>query len=71
MMGRGEDMDYEDILYEVADHVRRAGLEQRLRGELTELGRPVVDLPFVPEGMDTDGLYELADVLRKAGVRAP
>ncbi|MFG1920432.1 ArsA-related P-loop ATPase [Cryptosporangium sp. NPDC048952] len=56
---------------EVSDHVRRVSLEQRLRGELTELGRPVVDLPFVPEGMDTDGLYELADVLRKAGVRAP
>ena len=29
------------------------------------------DLPLLPEGVDTNGLYELADVLRKAGVRAP
>lgn len=58
------------LIDEVSDHVRRVSLEQRLRADLTELGRPVVDLPFLPEGMDSDGLYALADVLRKAGVRA-
>ncbi|MFB9322209.1 ArsA-related P-loop ATPase [Cryptosporangium minutisporangium] len=59
------------LVDEVTDHVRRVALEQRLRSELTELGRPVVDLPLLPEGVDTNELYELADVLRKAGVRAP
>jgi anion-transporting ArsA/GET3 family ATPase len=63
------------LVDEVSDHIRRVSLEQRLRQELTELGRPTIDLPFRPEGVGgaagTDGLYALAETLRQAGVRAP
>ena len=60
------------LVDEVNDHVRRVSMEQRLRRELTELGRPTIDLPFLPDGVgggSTDGLYALAETMREAGVR--
>jgi anion-transporting ArsA/GET3 family ATPase len=56
---------------EAADHRARLALEERLRGELEELGRPLLDLPFLPDGVDLGGLYELADALCAQGVSAP
>jgi anion-transporting ArsA/GET3 family ATPase len=56
---------------EANDHRARLALEERLRGELEELGRPMLDLPFLPDGVDLGGLYELADALCAQGVSAP
>jgi hypothetical protein len=56
---------------EAADHARRLQLEDRLRAELAELGRPLRELPFLPDGVDLGGLYTLADALCEQGVKAP
>ena len=48
----------------------RSTLEERLRGELAELGRPVLELPFLPDGVDLGALYTLADSFCAQGVSA-
>lgn len=56
---------------EAGDHTRRLALESRLRTELGELDRPMLELPFLPDGVDLGGLYALADALCTQGVSAP
>ncbi|GAA4916685.1 arsenite efflux ATP-binding protein ArsA (TC 3.A.4.1.1) [Stackebrandtia albiflava] len=50
---------------EAADHQQRLAVEDRLRGELSELGRPMVELPLFTDGMDLSNLYEMAALLRE------
>jgi hypothetical protein len=59
------------LVEEADDHTRRLTLEARLRKELVAIGRPVLDLPFLPEGVDLGGLYALAGRMADAGVRTP
>jgi anion-transporting ArsA/GET3 family ATPase len=56
---------------EATDHARRLVLEGRLREDLRDVGHPLIDLPFLPDGVDLGGLYRLADALCEAGVRTP
>ena len=44
-------------------HLRRQALEEELRADLAALGRPVVELPLLADGVRTAGLYELARLL--------
>jgi anion-transporting ArsA/GET3 family ATPase len=44
-------------------HLARRDVEESLRADLAALGRPLVELPTLPGGVDRDGLYELAGVL--------
>jgi anion-transporting ArsA/GET3 family ATPase len=48
---------------EAKAHLTRRELEESLRGDLAEVGRPVVELPFLERGVDRAGLDELAAVL--------
>jgi anion-transporting ArsA/GET3 family ATPase len=48
---------------EAKAHAVRRRLEDSLRTELTELGRPIVELPLLPEGVDRAGLELLATML--------
>jgi anion-transporting ArsA/GET3 family ATPase len=48
---------------EAKAHLTRRGLEESLRSELAELGRPMVELPLLPGGVDRAGLDELAQRL--------
>jgi hypothetical protein len=48
---------------EAQDHLTRRALEESLRAELAELGRPVVELPLLERGVDRAGLTELAGLL--------
>jgi anion-transporting ArsA/GET3 family ATPase len=48
---------------EAKAHLTRRELEESLRSELTELGRPMVELPLLPRGVDRAGLAELAERL--------
>lgn len=58
------DRDVVTALFEQAqDHLQRQALEEDLRGELVALGRPLVELPLLADGVSTTGLYELARVL--------
>jgi len=48
---------------EAKAHLTRRALEGSLRTELAELGRPMVELPLLPSGVDRAGLDELAERL--------
>jgi anion-transporting ArsA/GET3 family ATPase len=51
---------------EVRDHLTRQELEDSLRADLAELGRPVLELPLLSGGVDRDGLDLLAAALLAA-----
>jgi len=51
---------------EVSEYLLREELEASLRAELAGLGRPIVELPLLPDGPDRAGLETLAAVLRSA-----
>ena len=48
---------------EAKAHLTRRELEESLRSELAELGRPMIELPLLPQGVDRAGLDELAQRL--------
>ncbi|WP_144119937.1 ArsA-related P-loop ATPase [Catellatospora sichuanensis] len=54
------------LLDEARDHQARHALEEELRGELETLGRPVVELPLLPDGVDLAGVQHLAGLLQSA-----
>jgi len=51
---------------ETKAYLTRRALEESLRAELAELGRPMVELPLLPDGVDRAGLATLAEILRLA-----
>ncbi|MEV4536847.1 ArsA-related P-loop ATPase [Asanoa sp. NPDC049518] len=51
------------LLTEVKNHLTRQELEDSLRTDLAELGRPVLELPLLSAGVDRDGLDLLAAAL--------
>jgi len=51
------------LLDEARVHLARQEMEEELRAELAKLGRPLVELPLLAEGVQTKGLYELARIL--------
>jgi anion-transporting ArsA/GET3 family ATPase len=55
------------LLDEARVHLARQEIEEELRGELAKLGRPLVELPLLAEGVHTTGLYELARILLEPG----
>ncbi len=48
---------------EARDYLVRQGIEASLRAELADLGRPSLELPFLPSGVDRAGLDTLAAAL--------
>ena len=50
---------------EAKAHLTRRELEESLRSELAEVGRPLVELPFLDGGVDRAGLDELAGILAR------
>ncbi|HEX2774136.1 MAG TPA: ATPase, partial [Micromonosporaceae bacterium] len=54
------------LLAETRDHLTRQGLEESLRGELLELGLPLIELPLLLDGVDRPGLNALAGRLAAA-----
>lgn len=61
-----DDVTVDGLLAETRDHLTRQGLEESLRGELLELGLPLIELPLLLEGVDRPGLEALADRLAAA-----
>jgi anion-transporting ArsA/GET3 family ATPase len=55
------------LLAEAAEHAERVALEKAGRRSLKKLARPTYELPFLPEGVDLGGLYELAEHLCRQG----
>jgi anion-transporting ArsA/GET3 family ATPase len=54
---------------EAERHAERVDLESHQRGDLTRLELPMVELPWLPDGIDLAGLYELADLLGDPDIR--
>ena len=57
------------LIAEADDHAARVGLERRERARIDALGLPTATLPLLPSGIDLGGLYELAEIMREAGLR--
>ena len=53
---------------EAADHANRVALETRERADLAALGRPLYELPLLPETIELGALYRLAEMLRAQGM---
>jgi anion-transporting ArsA/GET3 family ATPase len=51
---------------EAKAYLTRHELEETLRAELSEVGRPTIELPLLPGGVDRAGLDELAAILVRA-----
>ena len=54
------------LVEEARDQQVRRDLEDSLRGDLVDLGLPLVELPLLPEGVDRAGLETLAEALVRA-----
>lgn len=61
----------ESLQAEARDHATRVQLQRRERERLTKADAPLIDLPFLPDGVDVGGLYEMAAVMRSAGATHP
>lgn len=61
-----DDATVDALVDEAAGHARRLRLEADERGSLDHVGRPVVELPRLVDGVDLGGLYQLAEALRPA-----
>ncbi len=67
-VGLPADRDTVDGLHaEAGDYLVRREVEEGLRTELAALHRDLVELPYLPGGIDRPALIELAAVLRSAG----
>jgi len=54
---------------EYVDYETRTQLEHEQRTRLTTTGRPILELPQIPDGVDVGTLYEMASLLVEQGVR--
>ncbi len=54
------------LVEEARDQQVRRELEDSLRGDMVDLGLPLVELPLLPEGVDRAGLETLAEALVRA-----
>lgn len=56
------------LLDEASDHAARVALQDSERQRLVETGRPILELPLLPGGIDLAALYSLADALSGQGL---
>lgn len=57
------------LINEARDHAQRIDLERRERARLDTLDVPILDLPYLTDGIDLGSLYTLAEILRDQGAR--
>jgi anion-transporting ArsA/GET3 family ATPase len=56
-----------DLMTELREHAQQVALQDREREDLFTAGRPLYELPMIPDGIDLAGLYQLAAELRQQG----
>lgn len=56
------------LVAETVEHAVRVDAEKRARARLAEADLPAIELPDLTDGVDTAGLYELAELLIERGV---
>ncbi len=57
------------LISEGRDHAERRELEDSQRALIAELDVPSLELPRLPGGVEYEGLYDLAAILREGGIR--
>ncbi|MGH3420968.1 MAG: ATPase, partial [Streptosporangiaceae bacterium] len=61
------------LVAETVEHAMRVEAERHARARLADAGMPLIELPELTEpggdGVDLGGVYELAEALRRQGVR--
>jgi anion-transporting ArsA/GET3 family ATPase len=57
----------EALLDEAGDHAERVRLQRSERRRLRATGQPTLELPWLADGVDLSGLYQLAAALRRGG----
>jgi anion-transporting ArsA/GET3 family ATPase len=65
--GLPAEKDVSALVSEAKQHLARRQVEASLRAELAALGRPVLELPLLADGVHPAGLYQLAAVLLEGG----
>ena len=66
--GRATDAVVDGLLTEARDHAERVALERDEAKVIAGLRRPAYRLPSLPEGVDSNGIRELAETLVAEGV---
>jgi len=61
------DTDLAGLLTESIEHATRLQAQQIAKAQLDEVEVPTLELPLLDEGIDLGSLYELANLLQKAG----
>jgi len=65
---RATDSIVDGLLLEARDHAERVTLERAEAEVVAGLGRPTYRLPSLPEGVDTNGIREMAETLTAQGM---
>ncbi|HJU96555.1 MAG TPA: ArsA-related P-loop ATPase [Jiangellaceae bacterium] len=65
--GLARDRLVDHLTTEAAAHADRVALEKRARATVGTLDRPTYELPWLPDGVDLAGLYEMAAALTDQG----
>jgi len=63
------DQDFAGLLTETIQHASRIAARAESAEQLAEMDVPRLELPTLADGVDLGGLYELAEVLARQGVR--
>lgn len=61
----------EALTREASSHAERVTLERTERAQITAIGQPVVELPWLADGVDLAGLYELSDLIGQTQSEVP
>ncbi|WP_245555591.1 ArsA family ATPase [Gordonia soli] len=61
------DSDLAGLLTETIEHATRLQAQQIAKAQLDEVDVPTLELPALGEGIDLGSIYELAELLQKAG----
>lgn len=58
------------LMIEAGEHAERVALEQQERAQLRATKRPIIELPYMPGGIDVGSLFTMAGILNSKGIGA-
>lgn len=61
------DGDLSGLLTETIEHATRLQAQQIAKAQLDEVELPTLEMPSLGDGVDLGSIYELANLLQKAG----
>lgn len=58
------------LMVEAGEHAERVALEEQERARLRQTKRPIIELPYMPGGIDVGSLFTMAGILHEEGIGA-